>query len=500
METRTALDLLAKSTILVAVVLLTLLVLRRSSSSARHSVLTTGIVALLLLPVLDAVLPRWETPWFWVRHVEMAAPSAYAAGVPDQTVAQPTAAPLWLMVWGLGFAALLLRAGFSLCATFLARRRPALPEGELRTEIESVTGHRKVRLLVGMAGQSPMTWGWRRPVLMIPPETEFWPTDRVRSVVLHEFAHIRRGDWITQQLAKFACAVYWFHPGVWILARLMEAESERAADDAVICAGCAPQSYARHLLEVAKSVSVTRRPFAVAMARRSSIGARLAAILADGRMRQAPSRRATAVICLIAATFVAAVSGAGPRVIVHVAPALPSPISGPEVAIQAQPVADVRLVSMSDKAKVQQVVSKAIEETVKTARDVAMREERVPSKATPVRAASPATPQNSYVAAAQEEASARQAVALASNQMKAVENVSAKVTQKDLGNGQTLVSVDGIDKDTPDIKVDVPGISLDEGSAKISVPTIHINVPGMHIHVPKMEFKVPTSKDSEDED
>jgi len=52
--------------------------------------------------------------------------------------------------------------------------------------------------------------------------------------ILHELAHVRRSDWLTQAAARAIAACYWFDPLVWIAWRRFALEAERAWDDAVV--------------------------------------------------------------------------------------------------------------------------------------------------------------------------------------------------------------------------------------------------------------------------
>jgi HEAT repeat protein len=149
-----------------------------------------------------------------------------------------------------------------------------------------------------------MTWGWIHPAVLIPSDAAEWTSERLRVVLLHELAHIKRGDWATQVVAQIACAAYWFNPFVWIAARCQRIERERACDATVVAAGTCASSYANHLLEIARSrmePAWSSLP-AVAMARRSQLEGRLVAIL-DPRTRRAATRagRSLAVVATIAA-------------------------------------------------------------------------------------------------------------------------------------------------------------------------------------------------------
>ena len=115
------------------------------------------------------------------------------------------------------------------------------------------------------------------PVLLVPDEASGWEDERRRLVLLHELAHIRRWDWLTQLLAHVACAVYWFNPLVWLAARQMRIERERACDDLVLSSGARASDYAQELLALAAGLSDSRLStlVAVPMARRGVLEDRL---------------------------------------------------------------------------------------------------------------------------------------------------------------------------------------------------------------------------------
>jgi beta-lactamase regulating signal transducer with metallopeptidase domain len=151
----------------------------------------------------------------------------------------------------------------------------------------SIGLRRNVRVLEGSAATMPMTWGVWRPVVLLPAGAAQWSPERLRDVLLHELAHIKRADLLTQALAQLACTLHWFNPLVWIAARRMHVEREHACDDYVLGTGTRPSEYASNLLEVARSLrrSPATSMAAIAMAGRSTLSERLLAVLDDTRPR-----------------------------------------------------------------------------------------------------------------------------------------------------------------------------------------------------------------------
>ena len=77
------------------------------------------------------------------------------------------------------------------------------------------------RILFLRSGRAtmPMAWGVMLPSVLMPADADAWPTDRLRIVLLHELAHVKRRDCLTHLLAQVACALYWFNPLTWMAAR-----------------------------------------------------------------------------------------------------------------------------------------------------------------------------------------------------------------------------------------------------------------------------------------
>lgn len=237
----------------------------------------------------------------------------------------------WLaVVWLAGAGgALVPRLLGTLSLAWLSRRSEVLDDPawqRLLARCRRELGlRREVVLLVSDARTMPMTWGclpavgplpgafpgvFPGPRVLLPAEAEAWPRDRRRAVLLHELAHVKRRDCLSQLIAQLACCVHWFNPLIWLASHRMLIERERACDDRVLEAGERPSDYAQHLLEVARA---TRSPLltggaGIAMARRSAMEGRLLAVLDEKRSRRALSRTAVALAAALLAAVVVPVA------------------------------------------------------------------------------------------------------------------------------------------------------------------------------------------------
>jgi beta-lactamase regulating signal transducer with metallopeptidase domain len=212
----------------------------------------------------------------------------------------------WLVV---ALAILAIPLAGRLALQRLARGARPIDEGPWADLLRDLAGRlglaRRVTLLRSPHALMPMTWGWLRPVVLLPDDAGAWPPARRRDVLLHELAHIRRLDCLTQALAQLACALYWFHPLAWVAAHRMRVERERACDDVVLLAGARASDYAGHLLELARALRARRRHSlaALAMARPSQLEGRLLAIL-DSRCPRRGVTRTAVVLGLVALAII----------------------------------------------------------------------------------------------------------------------------------------------------------------------------------------------------
>ncbi len=109
---------------------------------------------------------------------------------------------------------------------------------------------------------SPCVTGLWRTTLVVPSEIlEEFPAEARKALILHELAHIRRGDLLVRGLQNLARILFFFWPPVWWVCKRIECFSEMACDQwALSGSRIAPQLYARSLLEMVKGIAARPGP------------------------------------------------------------------------------------------------------------------------------------------------------------------------------------------------------------------------------------------------
>ena len=160
-------------------------------------------------------------------------PSGSEASAPTEGATPTATPPVWQIAWILGGSLLTVRLMAGLFSSYrTGRRAPAMLDDrwlELLEETKDKIGIRhEVQLALTASSAMPITLGVFRPTILLPESSESYSEPRRSAVLLHELAHVRRHDCLTQLVSQAACAIFWWHPLVWIGARQMRSLSERA--------------------------------------------------------------------------------------------------------------------------------------------------------------------------------------------------------------------------------------------------------------------------------
>ena len=99
---------------------------------------------------------------------------------------------------------------------------------------------------------APLTYGFFKPVILMPKNTDWTNTKQLQYVLLHEYVHIRRFDAVTKMIAALALCIHWFNPFVWVMYILFNRDIELACDESVIFRSgeTSKASYARMLISI----------------------------------------------------------------------------------------------------------------------------------------------------------------------------------------------------------------------------------------------------------
>jgi len=157
---------------------------------------------------------------------------------------------------------------------------------------------RMPRLLIGTENAVPMVWGVWRPRLLLPAGFESWTAGKLRGVLLHELAHLKRGDPLALWIAQWVKALHWFNPLAWLTIRQLRADQERACDDAALRHGVRSSDYAQSLLDLSRHSRIAPglALCALTITRCAPVEARVKAILDPNRRREPITRRLLACL------------------------------------------------------------------------------------------------------------------------------------------------------------------------------------------------------------
>jgi TonB family protein len=272
------LDSALKATLILFAAWAASLAMRRASAEARHTLWLAAMLAVAMLPAA-LLIPQ------------SAIPPAALLVVPASVAAGPAAAarnlPWLFLIWASGAILMLAR----LMTGILSAAR-------ITKSARSIDG-----ILYSNRAAAPMTWGFLRPVVILPAYAAEWTDTERELVIRHEQAHITRHDWLCQILASVITAIFWFHPLMWVANYQLRREAESAVDDFVLASGAAPSDYADRLLDVARRLPSLASPdVVIAMVRKPDLEMRVRSILDPSR------RRAGAGIFVRCAIVVAAVA------------------------------------------------------------------------------------------------------------------------------------------------------------------------------------------------
>ncbi len=286
-----------------------------NSAANRHTILCLGLLCTLILPLSSQWLPAYNiVVEVTVPIIASALPAALSSAVESSSADALPPSVIYLALLGayaVVTAMALARVMLSIGKVFLQTHLSHDVEQRYWTEAlasyrQNLHITREVALKHAGHIHSPMTCGIRRPVILLPSCALHWPDHLIASALLHELAHIKRNDWLTQQLARCICALYWVNPFCWKAFNNLSLYAEKASDHMALHAGVEKTHYASDLLTVAEHLNChthSRAALAMAVTKKpSQLCERVNAVLNFGE-RHAPltkTQMATVLLVVVA--------------------------------------------------------------------------------------------------------------------------------------------------------------------------------------------------------
>lgn len=234
--------------------------LRVSAPGIRHAWWRVVLAICLLLPMVqpwrsgpdlvgDSSIPVPSS----VATLELASPRATAGTVP---LLPATRLPeSWPAAVGAVIAAgALLR--FAWLGAGLLRLRRLRGAGERaapsdrQDELQMLTEAGAEIRYVPVLGQ-PVTFGVRRPVVLLPESMKALAEPVQRAVLAHELWHVKRRDWAWILVEECIRSVLWFHPAIWYLVSRIQLSREEVVDELTVLVVSSRRSYLEALLAFA---------------------------------------------------------------------------------------------------------------------------------------------------------------------------------------------------------------------------------------------------------
>jgi beta-lactamase regulating signal transducer with metallopeptidase domain len=317
----------AKSLVVAGATLGVLQFTKKRSAAERSLIGHLGLVALVVLPAISLLIPGWnplpvaaqDAATVFEAPLARAIPQASAAVAASAPTTGATAASAWtlpsagqLAVWLylLPLAILLLTMVVAVVRLGAMHRRAnvlvnpswqaALAMAQRRMGFKHGTA-----LLVSEELRSPVSWGVMRPIILLN-EQAVGAVDEAEAIIAHELAHVARLDWAKLLISRTACALFWFNPLVWRLARECHQLREEAADDAVLLSEVDGADYASLLVNAARHDNKALLIAAHGVAPgKDSLKRRITRVL-DADLARGPANNGWAALCVIALVVVAA--------------------------------------------------------------------------------------------------------------------------------------------------------------------------------------------------
>ncbi|HUJ22540.1 MAG TPA: M56 family metallopeptidase [Bryobacteraceae bacterium] len=276
--------------LLVAVAEVAARLLRWRVPAARLLYWQAALLACLALPLVG--------PW---KHT-----SATASGsVSAVTIMQPAGLPAHHGIPLREVIAVLLAAGILVRGIWLTAGFRRLRQ--YRRQARWLASREGASLCLCEAVSSPVTFGFLRPVVLLPSHFSDLELEVQEAILCHELLHVRRRDWLFTVGEEFVRTLFWFHPAIWWVLAEIGLAREQEVDRQVVASTQARDQYVDALLAIAGRRFQPDLAPASPFLRKRHLKQRVVSILEEVRMSKTRlvSSFAAAMGVLVAACWLA---------------------------------------------------------------------------------------------------------------------------------------------------------------------------------------------------
>ena len=134
---------------------------------------------------------------------------------------------------------LIIKTGFQFYQLTTLIKKANFSESDKYTSFISSLPHytlgRKVKLGISSTIETPISLGWIEPIILLPIAlVNQLSIKEIESIILHEWAHILRNDYLLNLMTSFVQLVLFFNPFTYLFNKEISLQREIACDHFVI--------------------------------------------------------------------------------------------------------------------------------------------------------------------------------------------------------------------------------------------------------------------------
>ena len=159
----------------------------------------------------------------------------------------------FVAIWFVGIIFFLIKYTAGFVYSFRIKTYKTLPitkswQNKINHLCEKMKIKKSVFFLQSELIKTPMVIGYFKPVILLPVSVLTGiPADQIETIIIHELAHIYRRDYLVNIFQSMIEILYFYHPAVWWISRIMRIERENCCDDIVIQVSNNSLNYAKAL-------------------------------------------------------------------------------------------------------------------------------------------------------------------------------------------------------------------------------------------------------------